>query len=228
MFSLQKQFVAFVLVSLFAVNPLVAASATPTVTKEAVALSNALDLVPPTNGAAMIKSTLKARIAITKNWTTWVNTSSSKLAEVQSQLIANRSALIANQPDATPLYNSLRAAGSDLTLKQVQSLSASSSARREAILNTIESNGLASVLGGLTNNKNPFTVDGPQPQEDPCGFMAEGNDIVALAALIAFTTGQVEIAAAMAAVGAAEYLYGEYGGCETDYGDGGFFSMEGD
>lgn len=229
-----RQCIAFLLVLVFFNNPLLAASAEPTVVKETVTLSNALNLVPPTNAAAAAaaaKSTHNARKAITKNWATWVNANSAKLAVAESALLSNRSALITTAPSAKPLYVALQAAGSNLTLKQVQAMSASTAEQRQRIFNVVETQGLSPVLSGLTNNQNPF-ASGPQPADGGgyCYLEALGNDILAFAAILAFL-GQEEAALALAAVGAALYFYGEYISCtigSTGDDGGDFFVTDND
>lgn len=227
--TLYKQALAFLLVTLFTINPPLAASSEPPAAKQCVALSNAFNLLPPTNPVAAAKSTRGTRKAITKNWTTWVNANSARLAVAESALLSNRAALITSSPSARPLHNGLQSINSNLTLKQVQVMSASTAEQRQRILNVIEAQGLAAVLGGLTNNKNPF-VSGPQPADGYCYMEALGNDMMVLAAILAFA-GQEEAAVPLAAAGAAAYFYGEYISCtigSTGDDGGDFFITEGD
>jgi hypothetical protein len=195
------------------------------VTKECVALSNAFDLVPPTNPKAAIKSTLAARKAITANLTAWLTNSANlgKLVGLESQLAANRSAFISTPPDVTPLYNALRASGSNLTLDQVRQMSATSSAQREQLVDAVTSQGLVKVLTTIRDNGNPFTANAATPDDGSayCYLMSVGADLMALGALVALYNP--ELGALMAAIGAALFLYGEYVSCtfsapdEPDY-----------
>jgi hypothetical protein len=200
--QITRQAIAVLTLSCFLV-----AQTVPPVVKDGISIANDARKLTPASS-----STLRHFADDIKTWAKQ-SKENGVLASGEAALLKNADPFEKAAPDATAAFNALKKHGFEGTKDEIQdAVNQTTKERRTALVEKIKKDGLYSHMLSVADKLTKLADNmdrGIQPDDGYCDITSEGEDLMAMGALIALWAPEAGLA--MAAVGAAIYFYGKYG-----------------